>query len=245
MTSGVIQGIGYIVGAIFLFYIYKTAISYGEKTKNLTKSIFTGILGVIVVAFLISSGLGSHQENCDDDPLRGRCETVQDYQPTTAQYQNSFFFWLLIIGSPIIFGLYKGKKNKENNIDDGSIPTVDEAKEILTEYGKVIENVSGETFTQYPALKYPISLLAHSKIKIEKSAKVVIEYEEGMIKWMAENENFDYKKDIKTTESYITAIKSCLIRLSDFVPDNEANQTNQKLLNNPNWKKATKKYRSK
>lgn len=243
MTSGVIQGIGYIVGAIFLFYIYKTATSYGEKTKNLTKSILSGLIGAIVVAFLISSGLGSHHENCDDDPLRGSCETVQDYQPTTAQYQNSFFFWLLIIGSPITFGLYKGKKNKDNNIDDGTIPTVDEAKEILSEYGKVIEIVSGETFTKYPSMKYPISLLAHSKIKIEKSAKVVIEYEEGMIKWMEENKIFDYKKDIEATKTYVVAIKGCLARLNDFVLDEESNKANSKLLNNPSWKKATKKYR--
>lgn len=243
MTNGIIQAIGYFIGAIFLFYIYKTAIGYGEKTKNLPKSIISGLIGATVVAFLISSSLGSHSENCDDDPLRGRCETVQDYQPTTAQYQNSFFFWLLIIGGPITFGLYKGKKNKENNIDDGTVPTVDEAKEILAEYGKVIEDVSGKTFTKYPALKYPTSLLAHSKVKIEKAAKVVVEFEEGMTKWMSENENFDYKKDIETTKTYIAAIKGCLVRLDDFISEEESNKSNSELLNNPAWKKAAKKYK--
>jgi len=243
MSDGIFRAIGYIIGAVFLFYIYKTAISYGEKTKKLTKSILSGLIGAIVVAFLISSSLGSHHENCDDDPLRGSCETVQDYRPTSIQYQNSFFFWLLIIGGPITFGLYQGKKNKENNIDDGSTPTVDEAKEILAEYGKVIETVSGETFTKYPALKYPTSLLTHSKIKIEKSAKMVTEYEEGMIKWMEENGTFDYKKDIDATKTYVMAIKSCLTRLNDFVSDEESNKANSKLLNNPSWKKASKKYR--
>ncbi len=233
MTDGIFKAIGFIVGAFFLFNFYKLARDYGEKSKNIFKSIGSALLGIVIVAFIISSGLGTHSENCDDDPLRGSCDTVQDYQPSTKEYQDSFLFWLFVVGSPIIYGLYEGNKNRRNNIDDGSVLNIDQAKEILSEYGKVVETVSVEALTKYPTMKYPISLLPCSKVKIKKAASEVIKFEEEL------NESVK-KLNIKTDNNYINAIKGCIAMIDFFVPDKEANEDNQKLLSEKDWKKLIK-----
>jgi len=231
MSDGIYKALSYLFGAFVLFTCYGTAKDYGEKSTNLIKSMMSGLLVALVIAFFANISLGSHSENCDPDPIYGRCDSIQDYIPTSKQYTDNFFFWLLIIVTPITMGLYTGYKEKgmtaNSNIDKLPLD-IQTANTIIHEYGRILELASSQIMTKYPSVKYPISLLPYSKDEISRS----ITYALLLLD----------KKD-PSTEKDIELLKSCLGMLDFFIPDDEANQANDSLLKNKTFQAIAKKHK--
>jgi len=111
--DGIWKALGKIFSAFGLFIFYTAAFDYGRKSKSLWKSIVKGLLTVVAISLIANMYLGSRTENCDDDPVYGSCEKVQDYELTSKQYLDNFLFWFTYGSIPVVYGLYKGKQKAE------------------------------------------------------------------------------------------------------------------------------------
>ena len=96
----------------------------------------------------------------------------------------------------------------------------EQAAKIINEYGKVLETAGEKTIEKYPALVFPESLLPYPKEIIEQAAEVFLHH--------SVNENAG------------KSIKGGLAFLPAFIDDEEANERNNKLLNNPQFLEALK-----
>ena len=111
--DGVWKALGSIFSATGIYIFYELAHESGIKTKNLWKSIIKGVIAVAIIGFIASSYLGTHTEDCDDDPIYGRCDRVQDYEPTSKQHRDNFLFWFTYGSIPVVYGLYKGRQEAD------------------------------------------------------------------------------------------------------------------------------------
>jgi len=91
---------------------------------------------------------------------------------------------------------------------------------IYQEYGKVLETVMQDTLTKYPAFVFPKSLLPYPKNKITEALREASKY--------------------TNDPEMVKILESGLVYLDSFIEDKEANEKNQKLLNNEEFMKALK-----
>lgn len=94
--------------------------------KDLIKRIAAGlgiIIGIAIFAGYINLGTSSE---CDDsDPIRGTCETTQDYTPSSTERAGTAVYFLTLLGIPYLYGGYSeykllksGKAKEENDAID-------------------------------------------------------------------------------------------------------------------------------
>jgi predicted glutamine amidotransferase len=104
-------------------------------------------------------------------------------------------------------------------------------EELVRRYGKIIEMVFKEMLTKYPAMVFPQSLLPAPKEEI-KSA---------LLESIDSLEYTNYSQDEKNAIS--SQLKFALSFLDRFTDDNEANEENNKILNNRAYQQALQKRR--
>src|SRR3990167_21292 len=99
----ILRAIAYLFYAGIFSWILNSARDQA-KTSGLKTVLFKGLLWCSVIALFASSSLGSHTENCDDDPYRGSCDRVQDYTPTNTEYVANFLFFFTLFYTQVIIG---------------------------------------------------------------------------------------------------------------------------------------------
>lgn len=122
-------------------------------------------------------------------------------------------------------GRFAAKKYLESSPmlrDSVAIPS--DLMDIIGDFGKVMENVSGRSLTHYPALLYPKSLLPHPKEKIEKALREVLQ--------------------IAKDEQFLNHLKVAQLTLSQFVDDEVAYKENNKLLSKKEYWDAVKRRKN-
>ena len=116
--SAILSGISEAFRLILIFGVMTWSYDLGSKarqtTKSKLKSAMKGLLVCSLAALLYASNLGTHLENCDDDPIRGGCDRVQDYVASSNEKVKGFTTVLLTIFSPYIFSLYNSIRYKGN-----------------------------------------------------------------------------------------------------------------------------------
>ena len=125
-----------------------------------------------------------------------------------------------------IAGSSKGRTGDFESPNLGSSPSpaeknimdIKQAKNIISKYGKVVENIGIE---KYPAAVFPLSLLPYPKETIKTALELFLLY--------SENEN---QKE---------TIKAGLDWLDGFIDDTEANKRNDKIFKNTDFIKALRK----
>lgn len=115
MAEGIIAGVGKAASYLFMtgvaYIIWKIAYNQTNKSESsFMKLMITGFFICAIIAFLATINLGTHRENCDDDPIYGRCDRVQDYEPTAKEIASNFSYFIILLYVPIVLGIYKGSK---------------------------------------------------------------------------------------------------------------------------------------
>lgn len=228
-SDGIGKAIGYLVIAGIAYFAYQAGKDNAGKTKNIWLFCIKGLAIIAGIALFANSLLGTHSENCDDDPIYGRCDTVQDYEPSPKDYSENFIYYIIFLGIPFLIGTYNGyKKGPSEDSKSKDNMTLEEADKIVRAYGKVVEETSQQSLEKYPSMHYPISLLPYPKEKITEAIDLALLVTD------------DGKED-----NYTTALKSTRVMLDYFIDDEEANKKNSELVNNEAWQKAVKDKKKK
>lgn len=109
---GVFKTIGILFGAGVVSIGYKLGEQYRQETlpNEGWKTLAGALVACLILATIYVSGIGTHAENCDDDPIRGMCETVEDYEPTSDEKIKEFVFALSLLYGPYAAGWMSNKK---------------------------------------------------------------------------------------------------------------------------------------
>lgn len=117
ITEGGFKALTYLFITLFAYCAWHLGDDYAKKTKNVWIMILKGLTTIFVIAFFSNATLGTHTENCDDDPIRGQCDSVQDYQPTTKQYYSNFTYYIVLLGVPYLIGVHNGFKQNTQKLE--------------------------------------------------------------------------------------------------------------------------------
>lgn len=112
LLSGTFTAVGYIILGSFMQYSHDEGVKAGSRVDHWA-SLVKAFLFCAFIALIYISFLGTHSENCDDDPLYGRCDRVVDYVPSNNERTKEFTTTLLVFFIPYTYGLWSTKSRHE------------------------------------------------------------------------------------------------------------------------------------
>ncbi len=111
----VLKAITYLFIAYVAFLAWHLARGAAVRSSRF-KVLLQGFLWCLAISLFASINLGSHTESEDDDPLYGRTERVQDYEPTFQQQVGNFCYFMTLLYIPVVLGALASKKDKRATI---------------------------------------------------------------------------------------------------------------------------------
>lgn len=114
ISQGLWKALGYLFVSGIAFVIFWLGKDYAQKTQDIKWMMLKGVMGIIFVAFIGNSLLGTHSENCEGDYMSSNCDMLQDYKPTSKQYTTNFTYYLVFMTVPYLLGINEGYKNNKN-----------------------------------------------------------------------------------------------------------------------------------
>lgn len=124
ISSEIFRALGYLLIAFVAFIAYflgKKGVGYtystmygdtetryneAETKRSVLVRLAKGLGSVIVIGFLASYVFMGTSSDCSEaDPIRGGCETSQEYVPTSEERAAKFSYWITLLGIPFAAGV--------------------------------------------------------------------------------------------------------------------------------------------
>lgn len=118
LTNEIFRAMGFLFIVGFLGLAYQLATDVAKKTDR-NSVLWKGLLWCVGIAIFASLMMGTHIENCEDDPTG--CGVVQDYQPTNEQRIARFGYYMTLFYVPVFLGALNGKSKKEQSKSNQNI----------------------------------------------------------------------------------------------------------------------------
>ena len=111
ILTGVMTAIGIFIAAFLAQGFFKEGAKDRSKLPNKWGKLFGWLVVSVIFAFIYTSFLGTHLENCDDDPIYGRCDRTEDRLVSGSEQTKEFTTAFVVMFVPYAYGLLHNKKN--------------------------------------------------------------------------------------------------------------------------------------